>query len=199
MREEECAHLVCWSRWRRWRSSGWSTLPPLLCSFFCFPLLSLLVLETPKTVATVSVTFLCLCFFFCLCVSWVSQSSAFSPVCSPCFVTCLSVFVSGSRPLFPLVSVPALPPVLSCFSPPCYSSSTSPSLGFFVLRPALLFPCFLGFSMGSAPVLSSGFRSPKIPHWFSFFPWFFLPPLAATPSPFIRPKSVVTAGLLNAL
>ena len=130
MREEECAHLVCW---RRWRSSGWPTLPPLLCSFFCFPLLSLLVLETPKAVATVSVTFLCLCSFFCLCVSWVSQSSALSPVRSPCFVTCLSVFVSGSRPLFPLVSVPALPPVFfSCFSPLCYSSSTSPPLVFFL-------------------------------------------------------------------
>ena len=35
-----------------------------------------------------------LVFFFCLCVSWVSQSSALSPVSSPCFVTCLSVFVS---------------------------------------------------------------------------------------------------------
>ena len=166
MREEECAHLVCWSRWRRRRSSGWPTLPPLLCSFFCFPLLSLLVLETPKAVATVSVTFLCLCSFFCLCVSWVSQSSALSPVRSPCFVTCLSVFVSGSRPLFPLVSVPALPPVFfSCFNPLCYSSSTSPPLVFFfVLRPALLFPCFLGFSMGSAL-------------YFFFFGFLFLLPL----------------------
>jgi hypothetical protein len=29
--------------------------------------------------------------------------------------------------------------------------------------------------------------------------FFFSPLLATTPSPFIRPKSVVTAGLLNAL
>jgi len=35
--------------------------------------------------------------------------------------------------------------------------------------------------------------------FFLFFFLFLLPLLATTPSPFIRPKSVVTAGLLNAL
>jgi len=36
-------------------------------------------------------------------------------------------------------------------------------LFFFSAYDAPLFPCFLGFSMGSAPVLSSGFRSQKSP------------------------------------
>jgi len=36
-------------------------------------------------------------------------------------------------------------------------------LFFFSAYDAPLFPCFLGFSMGSAPGLSSGFRSQKIP------------------------------------
>jgi len=207
MREEECPHLVCWSQWRRWRSSGWPTLPPLLCSFFCFPLLSLLVLETPKAVATVSVTFLCF-FFFSVCVSpgfpspvrfplfvlpvSLPSSQFLSPVLGPCslwfwFLLC---------PLFFLVSVPCVIrlPLVLCFhcSPfllpvsPLYiclfsvfyallfsSGFRSPALWVFPLvffRPALLFPCFLGFSMGSAPVLSSGFRSPKIPDWFCFSP-----------------------------
>jgi len=93
MRGEECAHLVCWSRRRRWRSSGWPTLPPLLCSFFYFPLLSLLVLETPKAVDSLG-DFPLLVFFLSVCL-----------LGFPCFVTWLSVFVSGSRPLFPLVSV----------------------------------------------------------------------------------------------
>jgi len=173
MREEECPHLVCWSRWRRWRSSSWPTLPPLLCSFFCFPLLSLLVLETPKAVATVSVTFLCLCFFLCLCVSWVSQSSALSPVRSPFFVTFLSVFVSGSRPLFPLVLVPALPPVFSCFSPLCYPPSSRSLFPLFSLSPAGFSPVYLPFFYVLCP---AGFLlrfSPLFPLCFCLLPFCF--------------------------
>jgi len=122
-------------------------------------------------------------FFFCLCVSWVSQSSALSPVRSPCFVTFLSVFVSGSRPLFPLVLVPALPPVFSCFSPLCYPPSPRSLFPLFSLSPAgfspvyLPFFCvlcpavFLWFSVPCSLGFSSGFfsSSPVIPLFSGFF------------------------------
>ena len=166
MREEECAHLVCWSRWRRWRSSGWSTLPPLLCSFFCFPLLSLLVLEMPKAVATVSVTFLCLCFFF-VCVS--------------------PGFPSPVR--FPLLVLPVSLPA-SLFLSPCllgdrrrrwymkvwWLTKTSPTSVSFVLCDLSVFPlCFFSYPVAGS---FSDFSSKRIPAFPLIFGPFYRDPAA---------------------
>jgi len=182
MREEGCPHLVCWSRWRRWRSSGWPTLPPLLCSFFCFPLLSLLVLETPKAVATVSVTFLCYVFFF-VCVSpgfpspvrfplfvlpvSLPSSQFLSPVLGPCslwfwFLLC---------PLFFLVSVPCVirPPLVLYFHCSPFLLPVSPlSICLFSVFYALLVLLFFLvfrplFSPKIPPVLPLSFPPPPFP------------------------------------
>jgi len=99
---------------------------------------------------------------------------------SPGFSLCSALWFAYSFPSLSF-SVPALPPVFSCFSPLCYSSST-PSLFpvFFLL--SLLW--FLGWFFSSAPLLL-----PRPPFWvlleslflvfYSISPLFFLPLLCS--------------------
>lgn len=179
--------------------------PSILC-IFAFLLLSLLVLETPKAVATVSVTFLCLFFFLCL--------LGFPVQCaSPC-----SFSLFRYLPLRFCLRFPA--PVPSgfsiCFvllwfflwdcvweesfwsvlfnwgsvSSPSFSSST-PSLfpvffsGSWPVRPSLFSGFFLWVLLEFFP---SGFRSNPP----CFLLWFL-----AFPLPFIRPESFKNRLLHN--
>jgi len=108
--------------------------------------------------------------------------SCFGSCSAPCFFLFQSPVLSAFPSFFVSIVLPFscrfLPCIFAfflCFMPCCFPLVFGPLLSgfflwFFFFRPALLFPCFLGFSMGSAPVLSSGFRSPKIPHWFCFSP-----------------------------
>jgi hypothetical protein len=84
--------------------------------------------------------------------------------------------------------------------------SSALSLAFFCSQDSLPLSLYLFFSLFF--VRGFYFSSVFGPSFFSlffcfvfflFFFLFLLPLLATTPSPFIRPKSVVTAGLLNAL
>jgi len=74
------SYLVCWRWWRRRRSSGLSTLLPLLCSFFYFPLFAFFLCLDLSALSP-----LCLFLVFCLCASACLCS------CSRCY------FLSGSK------------------------------------------------------------------------------------------------------
>ena len=108
-------------------------------------------------------------FFWFFCFVSISSLVLFLPLIFGLFVPCFFLVSSCSLSLF------------SC------SRSLSPAFVIFSAYDALLFPCFLGFSMGSAPVLSSGFRSQKS-HVFVCVLASFPPPLPLLCSAFYRAR-----------